>query len=282
MFAETLMNSLFRQLPAILFFAGASSSPAQFGITPLNSFGAGGWLAPNGYHASTYAYLTTGDTERGLAAANGHLYLVSRNGGDFVRILDAQTGQDTRGAQLGQQYGERGHVRRQHGRAPATTGPFTWATWRPGLPRLGFTDGRMTSRAHGPTVAYSGVPLAGARVGDSLGAIGRGNSTRLAAGFNNTPNVGGDNGYAIIDPSAGTATAVGFNGSEPAAGDFRVAISFTDSGNVVGTPGGAGNALRYTGFSGSNGILVASSALASPDERALSLRWSEASRCWPR
>src|SRR5690242_12253597 len=66
----------------------------QFSISPLISFGSGGWLAPNGYNGSTYAYLTVNDTERGLAYGNNHLYLVSRNGGDFVRVLDAQTGTD--------------------------------------------------------------------------------------------------------------------------------------------------------------------------------------------
>src|SRR3974377_2447813 len=74
---------------------------AQFSITPLSTFGSGGWLAPNGYNGSTYTYLTTADTERGLACYSNRLYLVSRNGGDFVRILDAQTGVDLGALNLG-------------------------------------------------------------------------------------------------------------------------------------------------------------------------------------
>jgi hypothetical protein len=36
-----------------------------------------------------------------LAYGNNHLYLVSRNGGDFIRILDAQTGADLGALNLG-------------------------------------------------------------------------------------------------------------------------------------------------------------------------------------
>src|SRR3974377_2392576 len=74
---------------------------AQFSITPLSTFGSGGWLAPNGVNGGTYTYLTTADTERGLAYGNNHLYLVSRNGGDFIRILDAQSGTDLGALNLG-------------------------------------------------------------------------------------------------------------------------------------------------------------------------------------
>ena len=72
----------------------ALSVSAQFSITPLSTFGINGWLAPNGYNGSTYSYLTDGLTERGLAYGNGHLYLVSRAGGNFIRILDPATGAD--------------------------------------------------------------------------------------------------------------------------------------------------------------------------------------------
>ena len=53
------------------------------------------------YNGSTYTYLTTADTERGLACSSNHLYLVSRNGGDFIRILEAQTGADLGALNLG-------------------------------------------------------------------------------------------------------------------------------------------------------------------------------------
>ena len=248
---------------------GAVAAQAQFSIVPLNTFGVGGWLAPNGSMGSTYAYLTTGDTERGLAYGNRHLYLVSRKGGDFVRILDAQTGKDLGALNMGSgivsggtfninmvAVGDDGAI--YVGNLASGPSPFIVYRWA--------NDLATTT----PSVVYSNVPLAGARIGDSLAAIGGGGSTRLAAGFNNAPSVAGDNGYAIIDPSAGTATAVGFSGTPPAAGDFRLGISFLDSSHVIGTQGGAGGTLLYTSFSGGKGSLLASPALASTDERPMS------------
>ena len=255
---------------ALALCLGLSALPAcaQFSIAPLSTFGSGGWLAPNGYNGSTYTYLTTGDTERGLACGNNHLYLVSRNGGDFVRVLDAQTGAELGTLNLGSgivsggifdvnmvAVGADGAI--YVGNLATGPAPFTIYRWA--------NDLSTTT----PVVVYNNVPLAGARVGDSLAAIGSGSATRLVAGFNSIPSVAGNSGYAIIDPTAGTATAVAFAGTPPAAGDFRLGIGFADFGHVVGTQGGAGSALRYSTFSGGTGTLLASPALASTDERAL-------------
>ena len=248
---------------------GAVAAQAQFGIVPLNSFGVGGWLAPNGYNGSTYAYLTTGDTERGLAYGNNHLYLASRKGGDFIRILDAHTGNDLGSLNMDSAFVSGGTFNINMVAAGGdgaiyvgnlATGPSAFKVYR------WSNDLAATT----PSVAYSNVPLAGARIGDSLAALGSGSSTRLAAGFNNAPSVEGDNGFAIIDPSTGAATAVGFSGAAPAAGDFRLGISFIDAKHVIGTQGGAGGTLRYTTFAGVSGSLLASPALASTDERPIS------------
>jgi hypothetical protein len=114
-----------------------------------------------------------------------------------------------------------------------------------------------------PTVAYSGTAgISGVRAGDDLAGIGSGSSTLLVAGYNSSPSVAGNNGYAIIDPTAGTATAVGFVGTPPNAGDFRLGLTFTDSGHVLGT---AGSSLyRATSFSGSSGTLLGSPAIPDP------------------
>jgi len=262
------MNVRIPRLLLLALLSVAWPALAQFTFAPLKTFGTGGWLAPKGYNGSTYSFLTTGDTERGLAWGNHHLYLVSRNGGDFIRILDDQTGQDLGALNLGTNLvgggtfdinmvavGGDGAIYVGN----LATGPVSFSVYR-------WADDVPATL---PTVAYSGVPLAGARVGDSLAAIGSGALTLLAAGFHNTPAVTGDSGYAIIAPRTGSATAVGFSAIPPAAGDFRVAIGFTDSTHVIGTPGG-GSGLRYTSFSGAAGTLLASPALASTDERALS------------
>jgi hypothetical protein len=107
---------------------------------------------------------------------------VSRQGGDFIRILDAQTGQDLGALNLGTgivsggtfdinmvAVGGDGAIYVSNlAIGPATLRVYRWA------------DDLATTT---PTVAYSGVPLAGARVGDTLAAIGIGSSTRLVAGF---------------------------------------------------------------------------------------------------
>jgi hypothetical protein len=94
-------------LAAAVAFATVAAQE-QFKIGPVTTFGTNGWLPPNGVNGSPYAYLTTGDTERGLACGNNHLYVVSRNGGDFVRILDSQTGADLGALNLGTNVVNRG------------------------------------------------------------------------------------------------------------------------------------------------------------------------------
>src|SRR5579859_1330346 len=242
---------------------------AAFRIVPLASFGSGGWLAPNGYNGSSYPFLTSADTERGLAFGNNHLYLASRNGGNFIRILDPKSGADLGALNLGSgiigggtfdlnMIAVAGDGAIYVGNLAIGPSPFSLYKWTDDLP------------ATTPTVVYSGVPLAAARLGDSLAVIGSGSSTRFAAGFNNTPAVTGDNGYIVLDAASGNVTLVGFNTSIPGPGDFRLGISFIDSNHVVGTQGGPGGTLRYTTFSDAAGTLLASPSLASTDERVLS------------
>ena len=186
------MNIRMIRATALWFLVSTLPACAQFTITPLSTFGSGGWLAPNGYNGSTYAYLTTGDTERGLACSSNHLYLVSRNGGDFIRILDATTGADLGALNLGSGVvtggtfnvnmvaaGRDGAI--YVGNLAIGPAPFRIYRWA--------NDLSNTT----PTVAYTGVPLAGARLGDSLAATTSGGSTLLAAGFNSTPSGNGRN-----------------------------------------------------------------------------------------
>src|SRR2546430_15519767 len=77
----------------------AFTASAQVTMSPLLSFGGGdGWLAPG---EGGYAYLGTGNNERGLAFGNGHVYLVSHASvsgtAANVRILDPLTGADLGG-----------------------------------------------------------------------------------------------------------------------------------------------------------------------------------------
>ena len=99
-------------------------------------------------------------------------------------------------------------------------------------------------------------------MGDSLAGIGSGSFTRIVAGYGSSPAVAGNNGYSIIDPTAGTASAVGFAGSPPTGGDYRLGLTFTDSSHVIGTQGSS--LYRYSSYSGTTGTLLASPAIPDP------------------
>jgi hypothetical protein len=242
--------------------AGAPSASAALTIAPLSTFGGGdGWLAPG---ENGYAYLGTGNNERGLAYGNNHLYLVSRSGGNNVRILDPVTGSDLGGLNV---TGITGGTFAINQAATGGDGAIYVANLTTNSTTSAFKVYKWSNEAAAPTVAFSGDPLPGARLGDSLAGIGSGGGTRLAAGFGSSPVVSGNNGYAIIDPTAGAATAVGFTGTPPNGGDFRLGITFTDVSHVLGSQG---NTLyRYTSYSGTSGTLLASPAFTTTAERLM-------------
>jgi len=237
-------------------------------LTGLSGFGTtgSGWLAPNGTDGSTYAYLTTGNTERGLTYADSELFLTSRaniSGSTVnIRILSATTGADigslnTSGINGGTfaidsiAAGGDGTVYVANLTTSATT-PFTIYKYTP------------TAIANGtaPTVAYSGNPTVGTRFGDDLAAIGSGASTLLVAGS------GSASGYEVINPTAGTASGISFVGSPPNAKDHQLGIAFLNSSTVIGTQGGTGLA-RLSTFTGSSATLVSSPSLSGTADRPL-------------
>ncbi len=252
------MKKAVLSLVVISVLAGFSTAQAQVTISPLSSFGGGdGWLSPG---EGGYGFLGTANNERGLGYGNGHVYLVSRTGGSFVRILNPLTGADLGSLNMtavsGGTFavnniavGGDGAVYVANLTSQSTTTPYKIYKWA--------TEGSV------PTVAYTGNGgLAASRVGDSLAATGSGSSTRLVAGYNSTPAVAGNNGYAIIDPTASTATQVAFTGTPPNAGDFRLGLTFTDASHVLGSQGSS--LYRYSSFSGGTGTLLGSPAIPDP------------------
>jgi hypothetical protein len=248
-------------LAFVAILTGASVASAQVTMIPLATWGGGdGWLAPG---EGGYAFLGTANNERGLAFGNGHVYLVSRTGATNVRILDATAG-TVAGADLGglnvtgitggtfvvnaAGVGADGAIYVGNLTTQSTTSPFKVYKW--------------ATEASVPTVAYTGDGnLPGSRVGDSLAAFGSGASTRLAAGYGSAPAVPGNNSYAIVDPTLGTATAVALP-TPPNAGDFRLGITFSDATHVIGDQGSS--IYRYTSFAGATGTLIASPAIPDP------------------
>ena len=249
---------LFSLCISLLLGTFSSQALDSFSLSPLTGFGgADGWLAPG---EGGYTYLGTGNNERGLAYGNGHVYLVSRNGGNNIRILNPSTGADLGALNIagisGGTFlvnmvgvGGDGAIYVANLTTQSTTSPYKVYSWA--------TEGSA------PVVAYSGnAGLAGSRVGDSFAVTGSGASTLLAAGYGSSPVVTGINGYAIVSPSASTGTAIGFTGTPPNAGDFRLGLTFADSSHVIGT---AGSSLyRNTSFSGSSGTLLGSPAIPDP------------------
>lgn len=226
-------------------------------ITALSGFGTGGWLAPG---SSTY--VTSGTTERGLTYADGDLFMTSRASGNTIQIFSPTTGANlgslnTTGVTGGTfaidgiAAGSDGNVYVGNLTTSATS-PFIIYKYTPAAISGGLA----------PTVAYSGNPVIGTRLGDDLAAIGSGSSTLLVAGAG-----AGSSGYAVINPTAGTAVGVGFTGSPPAVGDFRLGVTFLNSSTVMGTQGSA--VARLSTFSGTTGTLVSSPTLSGTADRPI-------------
>jgi hypothetical protein len=251
-----MMNN-FGKFLGLAMAVGTLSASAQVTMTALSSFGGGdGWLAPG---EGGYTFLGTANNERGLAFGNGDLYLVSHTS-NSIRILDPTTGAD-----LGSlnNTGVSGGTFAVNTIGVGTDGAIYVANLTTQSTTSPFRVYRWANNAATATVAYSGNGgIAGSRLGDDLAITGGGSSTLLAAGYNSSPSVTGNNGYAILNPTAGTATAIGFTGTPPNAGDFRLGLTFTDSSHVLGT---AGSSLyRDTSFSGSTGTLIGSPGIPDP------------------
>jgi hypothetical protein len=255
-FRAVMSNTL-----GLAFGTNQSFTVPRLTFAPLTDFGGGdGWLAP---FETSSPYLATGNNERGLAYGNGHLYLVSHanvsNTTANIRILDPATGADLGGLN---NTGISGGIFLVNSIAVGGDGVIYVGNLTTQSSSLPYTIYAWTNETAVPVVVYSGDGgLAGSRIGDDLAAIGSGSSTRLVAGYNNVPHLAGDNGYAIINPAAGTATAVIFP-TPPNSGDFRLGITFYDASHVIGTAGGS--LYRYTSFAGAAGTLIASPQIPDP------------------
>jgi hypothetical protein len=231
-------------------------SPAAV-VAPLATFGGGdGWLAPG---EGGYTFLGTANNERGIAYGNGHVYLVSRTGGNNVRILDSLSGADLGGlnvtgisggtfaVNMAGTSGDGSIYVANLTTAVSATAPYKVYKW-------------ANEAAAPTTVINSSTILAGSRLGDDMAMIDTGGTTLIGAGFNSTPAIAGNNGYAIADLTPGTVNAVSFAATPPNAGDFRLGITFADATHVLGTA--TGGSYRDSSFSGTSGTLVGTASLS--------------------
>lgn len=260
-----------KNLAGVVTFLAAALATAQaqqFSITPLATFANNGWLAPNGTAGSTYEFLTTSGDQRSIAYGNGAVYLSTGTAAaPAVRILNPLTGADLGFLDMtGVSGGARALVNLGVGADGAIYGANLQTALGDTAP---FKVYRWANNSAAPVVVYSGAPLAGARLGDSLDVMGSGANTRIAAGFGSSPVIAGNNGYVILDPTLGTGQAISFSTTPPNAGDFRLGITFAGTGTVLGEQGGGAADTRWTSFSGGTGTLLGSLALTIAGERQM-------------
>lgn len=253
------MKRLTKLLSIALLSGSLAAAQAQYSISPLSSFGVNGWLAP----ATGYAFLGTGNTERGMAYGNGQLYLVSRAGGNNVRRLDPLSGSDLGGLDV---TGITGGTFAVNAVGVAGDGAIYVGNLASPLNPGAYKVYRWADNSAAPTVAFSSTTITTGRLGDNMDVIGSGTSTRIVAGESNSAGSGARNGYAVLSTGDGAAysgSLVVFPGTPPSAGDFRLGITFTDADHVLGTVTTASGStpLRYSSFAGSSGTALGTGAL---------------------
>lgn len=262
--------------------------PAIAGVTmaPMSSFGGGdGWRSPGeivaGDMADTatagaYNYLTAvpspgSPTERGLAfnPATGHLILVSRNG-NSIRLLDSISGADI-GA-LNQEGVVTGGIFSMNMAAAGTDG----AVYVANLTTNGATGGsapfkiyKWNSESASEPGVFFAAPIdgfnGGVRLGDSFDMIDGAAGPIMVAGCGS-----GVIGYAVISATGAQAIS-SFTPTGPAAGDFRLGISFGPNGenDVWGRQTGGANTAKRTTYSVTGGVYSGPAAISVAGEAAM-------------
>jgi hypothetical protein len=253
-----------RILPvSVLVATLAGSAAAQtYTLTPLTSFAGDGWLAPA---EGGISYVTTGNTERGLAYNNitGNLVLVSRAGGNNIRVLDGDSGADvgalnntgiTGGTFAVNMVGisDEGaiYVGNLSTSAAANFKVYKWASE---------SDGLTTA----PTVAYDG--LSGlARTGDSFAVQGAGASAQFAAA-GTTATSASSFAVGTLNGSNAGVSYLSVPGTATASNDYRLSLEFVDADTLIGNQGTNG---RLTDFNGATARVAYTVPLAAT-QRAL-------------
>lgn len=217
-----------------LLLAGAGDLARGQAITFSNI-----WNIP----VNSRSYMTTTNTERGIAVSpvTGHVLLASRSTGNFVYVLDGETG-----AELGQLstsgitggtlhlvhllVAEDGAIYALNLSAAGSIGlkVYRWGDETPGVP---------------PTVAFGPGLSTTVRYGDSADIRGSGPNTQIAVSGNGAANV------AILTTTDGTNfTGVELPiGAPMTAGDFGKGLTFGAGDTLYGKNSGSVN-VRHASF----------------------------------
>lgn len=225
--------------------------------------GGAGWYSPG---EGGNAFIGTAGLERGLAysSATNKLYMLSRNGGVNIRIMNADTGADEGNLNATGISGGTfaANMIASDGDGNVYAANLTTNTNTSALKVYRFGPADLTGGTPSTTVFNSTITAAGtSRLGDSFDAMGSGANARLVLGFS------GSNGYTVITPggSATTSNAIASTGN----GDFRLGVTFVGStaqvwGKQTGANPGAAPLRRTT-----SGVLDGSSTLTSGGEMAM-------------
>ncbi len=198
-------------------------------LSPLTSFGGGdGWLSP-----SEAAYLSGANVQRGMTynAANNRIYLADRNGGNFVRVLDGDTGALITSLDMTGVGGGTFAINMIDVAADGAiyVGNLSIAS----ATTTNFKIYRWANEGAVPTLAFdglTGIP----RTGDSLAVRGSGTGTQIIASGS------GSTGFKLFTTANGTNfTDAGTFGTTAPAGAYRLGIDFIDSTRAVGKQTGA-------------------------------------------
>jgi len=199
---------------------------ADFILSPLMDFSGGGWLSP----AET-TQLQGANVQRGISynGASNELFVVDRNGDNFVRVFNGTTGASNGNLDL------TGLITG----APGGTFPINMidvgddgVIYAANLTTAAATNlhvYRWANSAAVPTLAFSAT-TGYSRTGDSFAVTGSGVNTRIIASG------GGSTGVALFDTVDGitfTQTPANIAANIPTGG-LRLALDFIDSNTAIG------------------------------------------------
>ncbi|MCB9886312.1 MAG: DUF4623 domain-containing protein [Planctomycetes bacterium] len=244
----------------------ANHATAQSTITPLATFGTGGWVAPG-----SSAFVTTGNTERGLAynPTTGNLVLVSRAGGNNIRILDGISGLDVGGLDATGITGGTFAINMAGVSDDGAIYVCNLSTSATSNFKIYKWDSEATGATTPPTVAYD-APSGMGRTGDAFAVTGNALANTVQfAGAGSAPSSANANSCFAIGTLDGTNTSTAYlsiPGTTTASNDYRLGLTFVDQGTVIGTQGGT---ARLTSFNGTTATVVDSLPLT-PTSRAMS------------
>jgi hypothetical protein len=136
---------------------------------------------------------------------------------------------------------------------------------------------RWANEASAPTEAFNGQPgglLSGARLGDTFDVIGSGANTRFIAGYGSAPAVAGNNGVALFTTADGsnfTAASMTMAANPPlavpAAGEFRLGLTFADADTFMGKS--TVNPVQVADISGTTATVTANFSTDGASLRAM-------------